>query len=159
HPLLERIDLIAAQNEEYAQRFLALGAQPHSVHVTGSLKFDGAQTDRCNPQTQRLRALAGFAADDIVFLAGSTQEPEASLALAAFRALSPPHPRLRLVLVPRHRDRSAVAASLLDASGMGWQRRSDSRPATSGAMPTALRGHEAPPCMAAQGSGHGTPCD
>ncbi len=40
-PLLERIDLIAAQNEEYAQRFLALGARPQSVHVTGSIKFDG----------------------------------------------------------------------------------------------------------------------
>jgi 3-deoxy-D-manno-octulosonic-acid transferase len=124
-PLLERIDLIAAQNGEYEQRFLALGARPQSVHVTGSLKFDGAQTDRRNPQTQRLRALAGFAADDIVFLAGSTQEPEESLALATFRTLSPSHPLLRLVLVPRHPERFAVAAALLDASGIVWQRRSE----------------------------------
>ncbi len=177
-PLLERIDRIAAQNDEYAQRFLALGARPQSIHVTGSLKFDGAQTDRQNPITQRLRALAGFAADDIVFLAGSTQEPEESLALAAFRGLSPSHPRLRLVLVPRHPERFAAVAAMLDASGVKWQRRSeltwdgDPRPSagagqssdgsgkpshrSSGAMPTALRGHDRQSTMATQGSGHGT---
>jgi 3-deoxy-D-manno-octulosonic-acid transferase len=152
HPLFERTDLIAAQNDEYAERFLALGAKPNSVQVTGSLKFDGAQTDRRNPQTQRLRALAGFAPDDIVFLAGSTQEPEESLALAAFRALSPSHPRLRLVLVPRHPERFAVVAALLDASRVRWQRRSN----LPGAMPTALRGHDSESNMATRGSGHGT---
>jgi 3-deoxy-D-manno-octulosonic-acid transferase len=124
-PLLERVDLIAAQNGEYAERFMALGARPQTVNVAGSLKFDGAQTDRRNPQTQRLRALAGFARDDIMFLAGSTQEPEESLALAAFRALAPAHPRLRIVLVPRHPDRFAAVAAMLDASGVAWQRRSD----------------------------------
>ena len=33
---------------------------PESIHVTGSMKYDGAQTDRDNPATQRLAALAGF---------------------------------------------------------------------------------------------------
>jgi 3-deoxy-D-manno-octulosonic-acid transferase len=155
-PLLERIDVIAAQNGEYAERFLALGARPETVHVTGSLKFDGAQTDRRNPQTSRLRAMAGFAPDDVVFLAGSTQEPEESYALAAFRALQPSHPRLRLVIVPRHPDRFAAVAALLDSSGIIWQRRSAFESTSSGAMPTALRGHDETPYMAAQGSGHGT---
>jgi 3-deoxy-D-manno-octulosonic-acid transferase len=123
-PLLERIDFIGAQNQEYAERFCALGANAQSVHVTGSIKFDGAQTDRHNPATERLRALAGFAPDDVVFLAGSTQDPEESLSLAAFRELAPAHPRLRLVLVPRHPDRFATVAALLDASGLAWQRRS-----------------------------------
>jgi 3-deoxy-D-manno-octulosonic-acid transferase len=124
-PLLERIDVIAAQNEEYVLRFLALGGRPQTVHVTGSLKFDGAQTDRRNPLTSRLRAMAGFAPDDVVFLAGSTQEPEESFALAAFRALQPSHPRLRLVIVPRHPDRFAAVGALLDSSGIAWQRRSE----------------------------------
>ena len=47
--LLRYIDLIAAQNDEYARRFLALGARPESVQVSGSLKFDGAR-DR-SPQS------------------------------------------------------------------------------------------------------------
>ncbi|MEX0978722.1 MAG: glycosyltransferase N-terminal domain-containing protein, partial [Pirellulales bacterium] len=74
--LLAKIDLVAAQNRQYADRFLELGARSGAVHVSGSLKFDGAQTDRGNPATTRLRELAGFAADDVVFLAGSTQDPE-----------------------------------------------------------------------------------
>lgn len=122
---LRRIDLIAAQNQEYAERFLALGAQRRTVRVTGSIKFDGARTDRRNPATTRLAALANIAPDDVVFLAGSTQESEEAAALAAFCELSGAHPRLRLVIVPRHRERFEIVADLLDRSPVAWQRRSE----------------------------------
>jgi 3-deoxy-D-manno-octulosonic-acid transferase len=123
--LLEKLDLIAAQNAQYADRFLALGARDEVVYATGSLKFDGAQTQRNNPQTTRLAALAGFDARDVVFLAGSTQQPEEQLALETYRALAPAHPSLRLVIVPRHPDRFDEVARLLAASGLAWQRRSE----------------------------------
>ncbi len=121
--LLEKIDLVAAQDTTYAERFRSLGARPESVQVTGSMKYDGAQTDRDNPATRRLRALAGFAPDDVVLLAGSTQEPEEAIALETYRALQPTWPPLRLVLVPRHPERFEAVAGLLDASGLPWQRR------------------------------------
>jgi 3-deoxy-D-manno-octulosonic-acid transferase len=121
--LLTKIDLVAAQDETSASRFLALGARPETVHVTGSMKYDGAVTDRGNPATARLARLAGFAADDVVFFAGSTQEPEEEAALAVFRELLPRWPSLRLVLVPRHPDRFPAVARLLDAAGIAWQRR------------------------------------
>ncbi len=92
--------------------------------VTGSLKYDGAQTDRGNAATVRLRQLAGFAPDDVVFLAGSTQDPEEAAALAAFSSLREQWPQLRLVLVPRHPDRFEAVARMLEASGVAWQRRS-----------------------------------
>ncbi|HUY88035.1 MAG TPA: 3-deoxy-D-manno-octulosonic acid transferase [Pirellulales bacterium] len=133
--LLRQIDLIAVQNEEYAERFLDLGASPAAARITGSMKFDGAQTDRRNPATRRLSALAGLAEDDVVFLAGSTQEPEEALALAAYRELVAEHPQLRLVLVPRHRERFDEVARLLDDSGLHWQRRS--RLEVDGAHPQA----------------------
>jgi 3-deoxy-D-manno-octulosonic-acid transferase len=122
--LLAGLDLVAAQDASYAERFVALGAPRAVVHATGSLKFDGAQTDRANPATVRLRALGGFDPSDIVFLAGSTQEPEEQLALAAYRELSAREPRLRLVIVPRHPERFEEVARLLDDSGLGWDRRS-----------------------------------
>jgi 3-deoxy-D-manno-octulosonic-acid transferase len=121
--VLRQIDLVAAQDETYAERFRALDARPEAVHVTGSMKYDGAQTDRDNPATRRLAALASFADDDLVLLAGSTQEPEEEMALAAFRELIVKWPRLRLVLVPRHPDRFEAVARLLDSSGLPWQRR------------------------------------
>ncbi len=121
--LLQSIDRIAVQDETYRERFLALGARPESVQVTGSMKYDGAQTDRDNPATRRLAALAGLAADDVVFLAGSTQEPEESVALWVFQQLSRDWPQLRLIIVPRHPERFDSVARMLDASGVAWQRR------------------------------------
>ncbi len=123
-PTLAKIDTIAVQNEEYARRFLALGARAKSVQVTGSIKFDGARTDRNNSDTLRLAKLAGIGDEDVVFLAGSTQEPEESLALDAFERLLPEHQRLRLILVPRHPERFDDVAALLDRRGVLWQRRS-----------------------------------
>jgi 3-deoxy-D-manno-octulosonic-acid transferase len=121
---LRQLNLVAVQNRQYADRFLALGAADEVVYVAGSLKFDGAETDRANPKTAYLRELAGFAPDDIVFLAGSTQEPEERLAIEAYRILAPQHPRLRLVIVPRHPERFDEVARLLASSGLIWERRS-----------------------------------
>ena len=128
--ILEQIDLIAAQNDEYAGRFRQLGARETAVQITGSIKFDGARTDRGNAESRRLAALAGISDDDTVFLAGSTQAPEESLALAVFEQLAERHPRLKLILVPRHPERFAEVAELLDRRGVHWQRRSllDTKP-------------------------------
>ncbi len=122
--LLRSVDLIAVQNEDYAQRFLDLGAEPDSVAVTGSIKFDGAETDRNNRRTQALARLAGIAETDAVFLAGSTQAPEEALALQAFQNLSARYPQLRLILIPRHPSRFDEVARMLDDEGVAWRRRS-----------------------------------
>ncbi len=122
--ILSRIDLIAVQNEVYAQRFLELGARPESLQVTGSMKFDGALTERDNPATRRLTQLWGIRESDFVFLAGSTQEPEEEMALNVYREVLQNRPHTRLILVPRHPERFDEVARLLDQSGLAWQRRS-----------------------------------
>ncbi len=122
--LLRQLDGIAAQDATYAKRFLELGARPEAVVVTGSLKFDGAVTDRTNRDTVRLRQLAEIADDEFVFLAGSTQDPEEEIALAVFRTLEPEFPGLRLILVPRHPERFEQVAAMLDRAQIAWQRRS-----------------------------------
>lgn len=121
---LKSIDVCAAQNQIYADRFRQLGIPRERVHVTGSLKFDGAETDRNNPATQSLARLLGIRADDRVFLAGSTQSPEEAMALHAFNRLKNRHSNLRLILVPRHPERFAETAELLELNGQPWQRRS-----------------------------------
>jgi 3-deoxy-D-manno-octulosonic-acid transferase len=123
--VLRQIDLVAVQDETYAGRFLDLGARAETVRVTGSMKYDGAETDRGNAATRRLATLAGIEPRHIVFLAGSTQEGEEEVALETFRRLSPDWPDLRLILVPRHPERFDAVARLLDASGAVWQRRTE----------------------------------
>jgi 3-deoxy-D-manno-octulosonic-acid transferase len=126
--VLRQLDLLAVQNEKYAERFEYLGARKATIALTGSIKFDGARTSRENPESKRLAQLAGIAPDDIVFLAGSTQEPEEQIALAVFQQLAAEYPRLRLILVPRHPERFEEVASLLARSGLPWQRRTQLTP-------------------------------
>jgi 3-deoxy-D-manno-octulosonic-acid transferase len=122
--VLGRIRLIAAQTDEYANRFLQLGANKDTVHVTGSTKFDGAETDRNNVKTLALARLGSFTKSDHVFLAGSTQAPEEQLAIQTFKNLMQRHPDLKLILVPRHPERFDEVARLLNESGFAWTRRS-----------------------------------
>ncbi len=120
--MLRRLTVVIARSREDADRFTALGAA--DVVVAGSMKYDGARGERTAVKVQQLAALAGIAPEDVVFLAGSTQAPEEALAIEAYRTLSASQPSLRLILVPRHAERSAEIADLLAASGVAWQRRS-----------------------------------
>ena len=131
--MLSRVTLVSARSAADAARFRALGA-PRVVEA-GSMKFDGVRGDRNAEDVRRLATLAGFRDDDIVFLAGSTQAPEESLAIDAYRAMSADHPRLRLVIVPRHVERKPEIVALLDGSGLAWQARSTLD--TEGAAPDA----------------------
>jgi 3-deoxy-D-manno-octulosonic-acid transferase len=120
--MLGRVTVVSARSRDDGDRFKALGAR--DVRVSGSMKFDGVRGDRSAPDVQRLRALAAFAADDIVFLAGSTQAPEEQLAAETFRLLCEANPRLRLVIVPRHVERATDIANVLENLGLRWQLRS-----------------------------------
>lgn len=135
-PTLRRIDAVAAQNGEYASRFVDLGVPPARVRVTGSVKFDGLESDRGNPRTVALRRALGLAPSELIFVAGSTMEGEEAAALAAYRQARRSHPNLRLVLVPRHAERFDEVAAWLAARGEPVVRRSEA-PAAPGRRPGA----------------------
>ena len=56
-PLLNRLQLIAVQTEAYAERFADLAGRKERIHVTGSIKFDGVQVERDNPETENCGTL------------------------------------------------------------------------------------------------------
>ncbi len=120
--LFARFDVILAQTEEYAGNYRNLGAR--NVIVTGSVKYDGAQSDRRNPKTLALRELFGISEDELVWVAGSTQAPEEEMALDIYRRAQEQFPNLRLIIVPRQKDRFDAVAELLRISGLPWIRRS-----------------------------------
>jgi 3-deoxy-D-manno-octulosonic-acid transferase len=121
---LRRLDAVAAQTEEYARRFVDLGIPSHRVRVTGSVKYDGLESDRNNPRTLGLRRALGLSPAEIVFVAGSTMEGEEAAALAAYRAARREHPQLRLIIVPRHAERFEKVAAWLRQQGETVVRRS-----------------------------------
>lgn len=123
-PTLAKIDFVAAQTPTYADRFRELGVADERVAVTGSIKFDGARSDRSDAAVTRLGALAGISANDLVIVAGSTQHPEEELAYAAWESISQTVANVKLILVPRHPERFNDVASFLKNSGGNWARRS-----------------------------------
>jgi 3-deoxy-D-manno-octulosonic-acid transferase len=155
-PLLQSFHQIAVQNETYAERFRLLGASSQSVVVTGSVKFDGVETQRNNDRTQMLRASFGLGSDEPVFIAGSTQAPEEEIAIAAWQRARQVEPGLRLVLVPRHKERFADVAEQVTSSGLTLLRRTASSETLSGPSPLwgegGRRPEEGESSVAADGS-------
>lgn len=114
---------VAAQSETDAARLAALGA-PAPV-VTGNLKFDLAVPADAAARAQALRR--GWASRSVVWVAGSTREGEEELLLQAMRR-EPLAAEILTVIVPRHPQRFAEVAALLDRLGVRYQRRSEEKP-------------------------------
>jgi 3-deoxy-D-manno-octulosonic-acid transferase len=123
-PLVRSLALVAAQTEDYAAAFRALGAAPDRVRATGNVKFDGVTGNRDNPRTAELRRLFAVVPGNLILIAGSTQAPEEEIALNIFRRLRPVFPGLRFFLVPRQKDRFDDVARMLERGGLPFVRRS-----------------------------------
>jgi 3-deoxy-D-manno-octulosonic-acid transferase len=103
--------VIAAQSEADAERFRSLGANPDRTSVTGNIKFDIELPDDLPPSGAAFRSNV-FGARP-VWIAASTHEGEEEQVLDAHALLQQSVPEALLVLVPRHPDRFAEVASLL----------------------------------------------
>jgi 3-deoxy-D-manno-octulosonic-acid transferase len=128
--MFRRLALLCAQDELYAERFIALGAPRERVRVTGTMKFDTAQvTDGINGADQLAKELGLDPATETVWVCGSTGPGEEPIVLDAYRALRAKHPTLRLAIIPRHPERFDDVAKLIEAAGFPLIRRSNPQPA------------------------------
>ncbi|GAL59444.1 3-deoxy-D-manno-octulosonic-acid transferase [Pseudescherichia vulneris NBRC 102420] len=120
--LLRRITLIAAQNEEDGERFIALGAKRNQLTVTGSLKFDISVTPQLASRAVTLRRQ--WAPHRPVWIATSTHEGEENAVIEAHQTLLREFPNLLLILVPRHPERFPDAINLVRQAGLSYTTRS-----------------------------------
>ena len=120
---LRLVSAFAVQTPEYADGLRRLGVT--RLRVTGSVKYDGVQTERGNPKTAKLRELLNIGPGDLVWVAGSTQQPEEKIVRTVFQRLQPDFPNLRLILVPRQRERFGPVAVELLRAGVPFVRRSE----------------------------------
>jgi 3-deoxy-D-manno-octulosonic-acid transferase len=119
-----QLDFLLMQTEHFARAVRILGVPPERVAVTGNIKFDGVLTDRCNSRTHFLRDILEVKDYESIWVAGSTQAPEEEIVLGIWQKLRKEHAKLRLFLVPRHKDRFEEVAQLLERSGVEFARRS-----------------------------------
>ena len=118
--VLDDIDRFCVQSEESARRFIDLGANPSSVTVTGSLKFDSLDLAPSIQSRARERVLRHLRvpANRAVLVAGSTMKGEEAAVLRAFRRVRSASPNALLILAPRHPERFADVARMSREEGL-----------------------------------------
>jgi len=122
HSLLAGFQTVAVISEADGQRFRGLGVPSSRIQVCGNLKYDMEAA-----QPQQMRAVVRLrlgAADQALFVCGSTREGEEELLLPVYRRLQAAFPVL-WVLAPRHLERLPAVAELLDRAGLAFDRYSD----------------------------------
>lgn len=122
-PILQSLDSIAAQSQQAADRFIALGVNADRVEVCGSLKFDLTIADDKREQAKALRQQWRNATSP-VWIAGSVHPGEFDAILAAHRHLLTIYPDALLVMVPRHPEKFDAAATKISDAGFALARRS-----------------------------------
>lgn len=121
-PMLAHLDVVAAQSDADAERFVRLGLEASRVQVTGTVKYD---LDIRNEQVEAGRELRNrLFGKRPVWIAASTREGEDALIFQACQQILSALPDAGLILVPRHLERFDSAAELFAKAGLRVARRS-----------------------------------
>jgi 3-deoxy-D-manno-octulosonic-acid transferase len=134
------LDCAVMQTEADAARMRALGLKSERVRISGNMKFDAGAPDQTNPVSKDLATRFHLGNNDLVLLAASTHDPEEQIVLEAFIRLksSADLAKLRLIIAPRHPERFATVAGIINTSGFSWTRRSANPAATDTAVDILL---------------------
>ena len=122
---LRKVDIIAAQTDIDAERFISFGADKNKVIVAGNLKFDITIPHSVTEQAESLKRY--FSINRPIWIAASTQEGEEEIILKAHQAILKNYFDAILILAPRHPERVDKVVSLCDAAKLKYIRRTESR--------------------------------
>ncbi len=117
---INKVTLIASQNERSSERFLALGTNPNIIHTIGSLKFD-SNLSADTKISDNLRRIVG---NRRVVVFASTRSGEEKEILQSYSKLNEKFDAL-LVIVPRHPERFDEVHKLITDNKLNVIRRSE----------------------------------
>jgi 3-deoxy-D-manno-octulosonic-acid transferase len=121
--VLQNVDLFLAQTQEDRERLIAIGADQSKVTVAGNLKFDTAPPPPPKIVASLRESLRQSSAGPAL-VCGSTLDGEEGSLLSAFRNILANHPKAVMILAPRHTERFAEVAALVEGLGFRIVRRS-----------------------------------
>jgi 3-deoxy-D-manno-octulosonic-acid transferase len=124
--MLRGINLVIAQAQADAKRFIELGLPENRIHVTGSIKFDLELSPQLPERAKQLREAWGK--ERFIWIAASTHEGEEEQILEAFTQVRKQFPTILLVSVPRHVERVFRLQNLYQSHGYQVIRRSENKP-------------------------------
>lgn len=120
--VLKNVSVIACRNQQDAENFKAIGADPKTVKVVGDIKSDIHLSDKDMQKGQHFKQEWGNSR--LILIAASTHEGEDSLILDLYASLKESLDLL-LVIAPRHPERFLDVEKLIKERGFIFQKRSN----------------------------------
>ena len=115
--LTNEMNTYCARTEIDAQRFRDLGIPGKQIFVTGTMKYDNIPTRIDENISRELADLFRIKDDDLVLIGGSTHEGEEEILIRVFKRLNETCPNLRLIIAPRHIERTGDVSRLIEKMG------------------------------------------
>lgn len=135
-PILRRINRFCVQTNEDARRLAVLGVEEDRIRVAGNLKFDIKLDGDYNFEEERVKL--GLGNQHQLLVAGSTHPGEEQFILDAYKELLYEFKDLKLLIAPRHPERSAAIKSLVSHAGFSTVFISQVKDACPACLPRAV---------------------
>lgn len=116
-PILRKISLFCVQTLRDSERLECLGVSADKVRVTGNMKFDGSFLPSGANGHSDLRQQMDLHPMDKILVAGSTHAPEEEIILGIYKSLLAQIHELKLVIAPRHPERSSEIEKIVSRFG------------------------------------------
>jgi len=122
-PVAGKLTAVGLQEKDHADLWRHLGLEGRRLHVTGSVKYDPEVTENAVRDFRPVLESFGIKGDAPVLLAGSTHEGEEEILAQALVLLRRTFPTARLLIAPRHVERTASIETKLASTGLHLARR------------------------------------
>ena len=131
--VLGRMDAFSMISEKDAERIRRMGAPSGRVTVSGNAKYGGLAGQATQEARDRVARVLGLEGGCPVFVAGSTRTGEEEAVLDAFQDVRRAFGAAKLILAPRHVERTDSVGALIRARGLAFQTYTDLEASGSGA--------------------------
>jgi len=112
-PILRKIGKFCVQSEIDALRLVNLGVEKRNIQVTGNVKFDINLEAMAGLDPLVVRQKLWLGLDDNLWVCGSTHPGEEEIIIKAYKELLFTFPKLKLLIAPRHPERSKDISRLI----------------------------------------------
>jgi len=116
-PILRMVKQFCVQSNLDALRLESLGVDQSRIQVTGNVKFDINLSPIAEPRVLTYRQKLMLGQFDKLLVCGSTHPGEEELIFTAYQELLPVFPKLKLLIAPRHPERSRQVSRLAQDKG------------------------------------------
>ncbi|MGC9054336.1 MAG: 3-deoxy-D-manno-octulosonic acid transferase, partial [Candidatus Hydrogenedens sp.] len=103
------------QTEEYAKRFIELGADAEKVYIVGNIKYDAVTTEVDFRKRNRLRTSLDIPSDGKIIVFGSLRDGDEKVAKKIWDELKEKYSDLWFILAPRHPDKKDIILNHFDS--------------------------------------------